>query len=141
MKDTQDNPQAAALQQPAAQSAARHAPTAQEPPGQTWAQMILRWSNVGVIILLFAISSLLSRYFLTVRNVMNILRGTSMMGITALGMTVVILNRGVDLSVGSVAGLSSVLAAGLQPRGVWLAWGVALVVAVLLGFTLSLIHI
>lgn len=106
-----------------------------EARGRSVAQMMLRWSNVGVIILLFGISTLLSRYFLTVRNVMNILRGTSMMGITALGMTVVILNRGVDLSVGSVAGLSAVLAAGLQGWGVGLAWSVALAVGVLLGFT------
>ena len=100
-----------------------------------WMQTLLRWSNVGVIVLLFGISTLLSQYFLTVRNIMNILRGTSMMGITALGMTVVILNRGVDLSVGSVAGLAAVLAAGLQPWGVGAAWSVALLVGVLLGFT------
>jgi len=102
---------------------------------QGWMQTLLRWSNVGVIVLLFGISTLLSQYFLTVRNIMNILRGTSMMGITALGMTVVILNRGVDLSVGSVAGLAAVLAAGLQPWGVGAAWSVALLVGVLLGFT------
>ncbi len=135
MKDAREDQQAAALHERPVRAAVTHAQAAQEAPGHTWAQVILNWSNVGVIILLFAISSLLSRYFLTVRNVMNILRGTSMMGITALGMTVVILNRGVDLSVGSVAGLSSVLAAGLQPQGVWLAWGVALVVGILLGFT------
>lgn len=105
-----------------------------ETRGGSWAELLLRWSNVGVIILLFAISSVLSRYFLTVRNIMNILRGTSMMGITALGMTVVILNRGVDLSVGSVAGIASVLAAGLQGWGVGIAWSVALSVACLLGF-------
>ncbi len=84
------------------------------PGGRRRADAILRWSNVGVIVLLFAIASLLSEHFLTARNIMNILRGTSMMGITALGMTIVILNRGVDLSVGSRAGLSAVLAAGLQ---------------------------
>ncbi len=106
-----------------------------EAPGRGWMQTLLRWSNVGVIVLLFGISTLLSQYFLTVRNIMNILRGTSMMGITALGMTVVILNRGVDLSVGSVAGLAAVLAAGLQPWGVGAAWSVALLVGVLLGFT------
>ncbi|MBI2002602.1 MAG: ABC transporter permease [candidate division NC10 bacterium] len=104
-------------------------------PGRGWTQTLLRWSNVGVIVLLFGIATLLSQYFLTVRNIMNILRGTSMMGITALGMTVVILNRGVDLSVGSVAGLAAVLAAGLQPWGVGAAWSVALLVGVLLGFT------
>lgn len=104
-------------------------------PGQGWAQTLLRWSNVGVIVLLFGISTLLSQYFLTVRNIMNILRGTSMMGITALGMTVVVQNRGVDLSVGSVAGLAAVLAAGLQPWGVGTAWSIALLVGVLLGFT------
>jgi len=135
VKSGHGNPRTAVPEPRASQAAALSVPAAQHLPGQTWALAILRWSNVGVIVLLFAISSLLSRYFLTIRNVMNILRGTSMMGITALGMTVVILNRGVDLSVGSVAGLSSVLAAGLQAQGVWTAWAVALAVAVLLGFT------
>lgn len=46
------------------------APT-RERSGTSWAEVLLRWSNVAVIILLFAISSLLSRYFLTVRNIMN----------------------------------------------------------------------
>jgi len=115
--------------------AVRPAHAHQAVPRPAWTQRLLRWSNVGVIVLLFAVSSVLSRYFLTVHNVMNILRGTSMMGITALGMTVVILNRGVDLSVGSVAGLAAVFAAGLQPWGVWAAWAAAFGVAVLLGFT------
>jgi ribose/xylose/arabinose/galactoside ABC-type transport system permease subunit len=100
---------------------------------------LLRWSNVGVIVLLVAVASLLSQHFLTVRNIMNILRGTSMMGLTALGMTVVIVNRGVDLSVGSVAGLAAVLAAGLQPYGVGPAWSVALAVGVGLGLVNGLL--
>jgi ribose/xylose/arabinose/galactoside ABC-type transport system permease subunit len=101
--------------------------------GRPRAGAILRWSNVSVIVLLFAIASLLSEHFLTVRNIMNILRGTSMMGIAALGMTIVILNRGVDLSVGSLAGLSAVLAAGLQVHGVAAAWAAAVAVALALG--------
>jgi ribose/xylose/arabinose/galactoside ABC-type transport system permease subunit len=95
---------------------------------------LLRWSNVGVIVLLFAIGALLSPHFLTMRNVMNILRGTSMMGITALGMTIVIMNRGVDLSVGSIAGLAAVLSAGLHVHGLAVAWVAALAVGVVLGF-------
>jgi ribose/xylose/arabinose/galactoside ABC-type transport system permease subunit len=134
VKDGRDDQQAGALHEHPVRAAVRLPQPTQEAPRRTWAQVILNWSNVGVIVLLFAISALLSEYFLTVRNVMNILRGTSMMGITALGMTVVILNRGVDLSVGSVAGLSAVLAAGLQPWGVGAAWSVALLVGVLLGF-------
>lgn len=95
--------------------------------------LALRWSNVEVLVLLFALSAVLSEHFLTVPNIMNILRGTSMMGITALGMTVVILNRGVDLSVGSVAGLSAVLAAGLQTWGPGFAWAAALATGIALG--------
>jgi ribose/xylose/arabinose/galactoside ABC-type transport system permease subunit len=103
-------------------------------PRQRRAGAVLRWNNVGVIVLLFGIAALLSPHFLAVRNIMNILRGTSMVGLAALGMTVVIVNRGVDLSVGSVAGLAAVLAAGLQVHGVGAAWSAALVVGVVLGF-------
>lgn len=71
--------------------------------------------RAGVIVALFAliiIASLLSDRFLTVPNLMNVLRQVSIVGILALGMTFVILTAGIDLSVGSILGLSVVIFAG-----------------------------
>lgn len=54
-----------------------------------------------------------NEYFLTQRNIMNVLRQTSINGILAIGMTFVILTRGIDLSVGSVVALAGVVSASL----------------------------
>src|SRR5215468_6250886 len=53
--------------------------------------------------------SLISPYFLTQTNIFNILDQSVVVGIVAVGMTFVILTGGIDLSVGSVAGLTGVI--------------------------------
>lgn len=52
--------------------------------------------------------SFISQAFLTVNNILNILVQTSINSIVAIGMTIVILTGGIDLSVGSVVALSGV---------------------------------
>jgi len=66
----------------------------------------LRWSNVLALLTLIIVASLLSPYFFDLRNIMNVLRGASVLCIVAVGMTLVILSRGVDLSAGSILGMS-----------------------------------
>ncbi|MCF6328155.1 MAG: ABC transporter permease [Devosiaceae bacterium] len=65
------------------------------------------------LILLMVILSWSNQYFLTPRNILNVLRQTSINGILALGMTFVILTRGIDLSVGSVVALAGIVSASL----------------------------
>lgn len=67
---------------------------------------LLRWSNVLALLALIVAASLLSPYFLELRNIMNVLRGASVLCIVAVGMTLVILSRGVDLSAGSILGMA-----------------------------------
>jgi ribose/xylose/arabinose/galactoside ABC-type transport system permease subunit len=67
-----------------------------------------------VLILLALVFGLMNSEFLAGRNVANILRQSSMLGFVALGMSFVILTRGIDLSVGATIALSSVLVAGLS---------------------------
>ena len=55
--------------------------------------------------------SLLSPYFLSISNFLNILLATSVIGICAIGSTFVISSAGLDLSVGSVMGLAGVAGA------------------------------
>lgn len=67
-----------------------------------------------VFVLLCVALGFSSEYFMTWRNWMDILRQTSINGILAVGMTYVILTRGIDLSVGSIlafAGLCSAMVA------------------------------
>lgn len=53
--------------------------------------------------------SMLSPYFLTRSNIFNMLDQSVVIGIVAVGMTFVILTGGIDLSVGSVAGLTGIV--------------------------------
>lgn len=62
--------------------------------------------------------SLLSDRFLTGANQINILRQATISGIVAIGMTLVILTAGIDLSVGSILALSAVVTADLLKQGV-----------------------
>lgn len=79
---------------------------------------------------LAAILSVTSPYFLTSSNLLNLLDQSVVIGIVAIGMTFVILTGGIDLSVGSVAGLSGIVL-GLSMRELPLP--VAISVAVLCG--------
>nr|WP_255702218.1 ribose ABC transporter permease [Salinicola sp. DM10] len=63
------------------------------------------------LIVLCVVLSIVSDNFLSSRNVINVLRQTSINGILAIGMTFVILTRGIDLSVGSVVALAGVVSA------------------------------
>jgi ribose/xylose/arabinose/galactoside ABC-type transport system permease subunit len=71
-----------------------------------------------ILVVLFVLLSFASPTFLTVRNLSNLGRQTSINGIVALGMTFVIISGGIDLSVGAVVGLSGMVAAILMSQGV-----------------------
>ena len=91
---------------------------------------------LGLAVLLAVCLSLLSPYFLTQNNIFNILDQSVVIGIVAVGMTFVILTGGIDLSVGSVAGLTGiVLGLALQQMPIPL----AIVCAVLAGAGIGLV--
>ena len=62
---------------------------------------------------------LLSDAFLQPRNLFNVVRQISVMGLIAIGVTMVIITTGIDLSSGSVAALAAVVAASLAQRVDW----------------------
>jgi len=77
--------------------------------------------DAGTLIGLFIIMvtfSFLSPVFFTVPNLLNILQQSSINALIALGMTMVIISGGIDLSVGPAAALSAVLGATLLASGV-----------------------
>ncbi len=69
----------------------------------------LEFRMLVLAIVLAAMLSLLSPYFLTKSNLFNLLDQSVVTGIVAVGMTFVILTGGIDLSVGSVAGLTGII--------------------------------
>jgi ribose transport system permease protein len=64
---------------------------------------------VGLAILIAVVLSVLSPFFLTRSNIFNVLDQSVVIGIVSVGMTFVILTGGIDLSVGSVAGLTGII--------------------------------
>jgi ribose transport system permease protein len=73
----------------------------------------LEFRMLCLALLLAAILSLSSDYFLTERNIFNVLDQSVVIGIVAVGMTFVILTGGIDLSVGAVFGLTGIILAQL----------------------------
>lgn len=61
---------------------------------------------IGILLLIVLVFSLLTPNFLTTRNLLNILRQFSVVGILAVAQTIVIISAGIDLSVASTAALS-----------------------------------
>jgi len=83
-----------------------------------------------LILLFFALK--LPDTFLTARNLINISQQLSMLAVVAATMTIVMVMNDFDLSVGSMASLSGIVAAMLFTAGypVWVGLGVALLVGV-----------
>lgn len=87
------------------------------------------------LLLLVVVITILNPSFLTVDNLLNILRQVSISALIAFGMTFVILTGGIDLSVGSTLGLTGAVAASLLATGTdpIIAMGLALILGLVLG--------
>ena len=83
------------------------------------------------LIILLIIGATLSPHFLTVNNLANVARNTSIVGIVGIGMTFVILTRGIDLSVGSMLGFTAIVFALLLGSGV--PWPLAIPLTIVAG--------
>lgn len=79
--------------------------------------VIFRARTLLVLALLVAVFSSLSPAFLTAANLTILVKHVALTAILAVGMTLVILSGGIDLSVGSIAGLAGMVAGGLIAHG------------------------
>jgi len=88
------------------------------------------------LILLFVALWIASPNFLTATNLSSVVRQTAVINIMALGMTIIIITGGIDLSVGSILGLAGLLGTMAMERGSSIVVGVAigLVTGVVCGF-------
>ncbi len=85
-----------------------------------WFIMHPIWVFVFIIFVFF---SLASPYFFDFDNFQNILLQTSTIGLIALGMTLVMINGNIDLSVGAVLALAASLAIDVQGYSFFASWG------------------
>ncbi len=99
---------------------------------ETWLSSLLGSQTFWVLIAVIAASVALSfatDSFATSKNLYNITRNVTFVGIIALGMTVVIITGGIDLSVGSVLCLCSMVLAVVMNAGYSIEIGIAASVA------------
>jgi ribose/xylose/arabinose/galactoside ABC-type transport system permease subunit len=79
---------------------------------------ILRSYGIVIAFLIIcAVMTVLSPVFLTLTNIRNVVRQSSIFGVMAIGMTFVILTGGIDLSVGSILAVAGAIAAGMLKGG------------------------
>lgn len=108
--------------------------------GFSLAKLLLEGRAFFALIAIIVVFSLLSPYYFTLGNFLTMASHVAIFGILAVGMLLVILNGGIDLSVGSTLGFSGVIA-GFLMQGVQLTalgvilfapvWVVAVLVCVL----------
>jgi ribose transport system permease protein len=94
-----------------------------------------------VLILICILFAVLTPNFLTENNIINVVRQASINIVLAAGMTFVILTGGIDLSVGSVLGLTAVIAVvvSLVPSFSWAAIPAALLAGLVIGVLTGMI--
>ena len=106
-------------------------------------KMLAEYAIIVIFIVLFVVMSIFAPNFFTGNNMVNILRQVSISGICAVGMTLVMLTGGIDLSVGAILGVSGVLTAMMMLKGIpsLLASIIALALGVVIGgITGAIIH-
>ena len=93
--------------------AARRVPALREKA----ASILLRQGAVVALIAVCIFGTMRYAPFATPENLLNVLRQNSMLGMVALGMTLVILTGGIDLSVGAMLAVAGIVAALLTRQG------------------------
>ncbi len=87
--------------------------------------MIQRLALLGLVLSLFALLAVTSPYFLTAVNLSSVVRQTAVINTMALGMTLVIVAGGIDLSVGSILAFSGLMGCMVMEAGAPIPVGVA----------------
>jgi len=93
--------------------------------------------GLAVIMIFFTV---MKAKFLTMENMLNMLRQTSINGLLAIGMTFVVLTGGIDLSVGSIVGASGMFAALAARNETGIPWYLAVCIGLLVGLLLGMIN-
>jgi ribose transport system permease protein len=99
------------------------------------------WVNIAFVLVflsLVIITSLMSDVFFTQRNLSNLSRQAVTNGLLSLGMLVVIMTGGIDLSVGPIVALTGIMVAGMSKQGLPLS--LAIFVCLLVGISVGAIN-
>ncbi len=106
-------------------------PNMNNPQGVPFWRKLLKMRETGLIVIilgLFVVMSFASPYFLSWANMRAMSMAFAVDGILVIGMTILLISGGIDLSVGSVTAFAMVIAGWLFLNGInpWLASGIAI---------------
>lgn len=101
---------------------------------------IAKYGVIIGLVLIMAFFTIMKSKFLTVDNILNMLRQTSINGFLAIGMTFVVLTGGIDLSVGSIVGASGMFAALVARTSTGMPWFLAVLVGLGIGLLLGTVN-
>jgi ribose transport system permease protein len=105
----------------------------------TWTRFLTALSRLVVLFIMVVVVSILNPQFLTTGNLLNVLRQAAPIFIIGVGQTIVILARGIDLSMDSVASLTGVVTATLMIDN-HLPFYIAMLIGLALGALLGLFN-
>ena len=93
---------------------------------------------IGIVVVFIIGMSIASPYFLTFTNITNIIQYVSTYGIVSIGMLLVILTGGINLSVGGTLAISAYIGCSLMLRG--FPWYVSVLVCILTRMMVGLVN-
>jgi ribose transport system permease protein len=97
-------------------------------------EIVIKYNTLLIFIIMLVVSSIASDAFFTPVNLFNLIRQVTPVGIISMGMLMVILTGGIDLSVGSVVAMTGVLCALLtQTVPLYLAVLISIACGIIIG--------
>ncbi|MCS6774734.1 MAG: ABC transporter permease [Anaerolineae bacterium] len=106
---------------------------------RAFADFLLRYGMILAIVALLVFFSAVNRNFMTLGNMLDVLRAVSILAIVAIGLTVTVVVGGIDASVGATTGLAVMLATALMV--IWRAqWWLAILISFAAGAVVGLIN-
>ncbi|MDQ8047120.1 MAG: ABC transporter permease, partial [Solirubrobacteraceae bacterium] len=133
-------------QNPAGPGTPAHGGTDEPLPGSTGRRLVdrlIRARELGLIvalIILIAVTGIIEPRFLTASNLSETVLNVAIIAIMAAGQSLVLFTRNVDLSVGSILGLSAYLSADFIASNSGTPWIVGVIIGVLVGAACGLLN-
>lgn len=101
---------------------------------------VAKYGVILGLVIIMVYFTVMKAKFLTLDNMLNMLRQTSINGLLAIGMTFVVLTGGIDLSVGSIVGASGMFAALVARTVTGMPWYLAVLVGLGVGLLLGAVN-
>jgi ribose/xylose/arabinose/galactoside ABC-type transport system permease subunit len=95
--------------------------------------LLRKYSLLIIFAIIMIATTLSTKGFISLINIGNLLRHLAILGVLSIGETLIILTGGIDLSIGSLVALSTVLCATFMPQSIFLSVFITMMVCTLLG--------